>query len=173
MKKRFIYILAAFFTTVLSCKKTEIDSSQNVVVTPIPNDTTNVPNDSTTYEVIVQVNVSGIKEVKGLMNFALYNSGSTFNDPEKAFREYFIPVDSKPNMSFLFDDIPAGEYALALFHDENSNYKLDQNFLGIPQEGFGFSNNAMGTFGPPSYSEAKFQVAENGKTTLNIQLRFF
>ncbi|MCC5922556.1 MAG: DUF2141 domain-containing protein [Crocinitomicaceae bacterium] len=40
-------------------------------------------------------------------------------------------------------------------------------------EGFGFSNNAMGNSGPPNYSAAKFQVANNGKTTLNIQLRFF
>ena len=98
------------------------------MVTPIPNDTINIPNDSTTYEVLVQVNVSGIKEVKGLMNFALYNSSNTFNDPDKAFREYFITVTDQPNMSFLFDDIPAGEYALALFHDGKSNYELDQNF---------------------------------------------
>ena len=58
-------------------------------------------------------------------------------------------------MQIVFKDIPPGEYAISVIHDANSNGKLDKNFLGIPREGFGFSNDAMGSFGPPEYTEAK------------------
>lgn len=49
------------------------------------------------------------------MSFALYNSKSIFYDPELAFKEYFIDVNNMPSMSFRFENIPPGEYALAIF----------------------------------------------------------
>lgn len=55
-----------------------------------------------------------------------------------------------------FEDIPPGTYALAVIHDENMNGKLDTNVLGIPKEGYGFSNDARALFGAPSFSEASF-----------------
>ncbi len=55
-----------------------------------------------------------------------------------------------------FEDIPPGTYALAVIHDENMNGKLDTNWLGIPIEGYGFSNDAKGLFGAPSHSAARF-----------------
>ncbi len=56
----------------------------------------------------------------------------------------------------VFDDVTPGEYALAAFHDENANNDLDRNFLGIPSEGTGASNDAHNMFGPPSYDDARF-----------------
>jgi uncharacterized protein (DUF2141 family) len=53
-------------------------------------------------------------------------------------------------MSIFLDSLPAGEYVFAIFHDENNNKQIDQNFLGIPTEGLPFSNNELGNFGPPS-----------------------
>ncbi len=55
-----------------------------------------------------------------------------------------------------FEDILPGTYALAVIHDENMNGKLDTNWLGIPIEGYGFSNDAKGLFGAPSFSAARF-----------------
>jgi uncharacterized protein (DUF2141 family) len=55
-----------------------------------------------------------------------------------------------------FEDIPAGTYALAVVHDENMNGKLDTNWLGIPTEGYGFSNDAKGVLKAPSFSSASF-----------------
>jgi uncharacterized protein (DUF2141 family) len=121
----------------------------------------------------IEVTVTNIKNVKGIMSFALYNNNSSFNDPEQAFLEYFIPVTDKPSMTFRFDNIPPGEYALALFHDENSNNELDQNFLRIPQEGFGFSNNAMGNFGPPKYEDAKFLLKAGNFVKLTVNLTHY
>jgi uncharacterized protein (DUF2141 family) len=56
----------------------------------------------------------------------------------------------------IFENVPFGDYAVAVFHDENNNEEMDTNFLGIPSEAYGFSNGAEGTFGPPDFDEAKF-----------------
>ena len=55
-----------------------------------------------------------------------------------------------------FEDIPPGTYAMAVIHDENMNGKLDTNWLGIPTEGYGFSNDAQGVVSAPSFSAASF-----------------
>ena len=65
--------------------------------------------------------------------------------------------------------LPYGEYAVTLFIDFNGNQKLDKNFLGIPKEQYGFSNNVMGKMSPPTFDQAKFVIT--GATTQNIKLR--
>lgn len=65
--------------------------------------------------------------------------------------------------------LPYGEYAFTLFVDFNGNKKLDKNFLGIPKEQYGFSNNVMGKMSPPTFDQAKFVIT--GATTQNIKLR--
>ena len=65
--------------------------------------------------------------------------------------------------------LPYGEYAVTLFVDFNGNKKIDKNFLGIPKEQYGFSNNVMGRMSPPTFDQAKFAIA--GPTTQNIKLR--
>jgi uncharacterized protein (DUF2141 family) len=55
-----------------------------------------------------------------------------------------------------------GRYAVAGFHDENGNGKLDTNLLGIPTEGYGFSRDARGTLGPPSFGAAAFDLPDTG-----------
>ena len=54
--------------------------------------------------------------------------------------------------TIIFEDLKAGTYAIRCFHDENNNGELDTNFIGIPKEGFGFSNDAFGKFGPKKFS---------------------
>ena len=66
--------------------------------------------------------------------------------------------------------LPAGEYAIAVFHDENLNNKLDRHALGYPLEAYGFSNNARGKFGPPKYQAATFQLGEE-TVELTISLK--
>lgn len=70
-----------------------------------------------------------------------------------------------------FEDIPPGTYAIGAIHDENMNGRLDTNRLGMPTEGYGFSNDARGLFGPPSFSAASF--AYDGRVLdLTIRLRY-
>src|SRR5262245_43967145 len=63
---------------------------------------------------------------------------------------------SQGHASCEFSNIAPGRYAVSVFHDENSNGKLDTKFMGIPREGVGASNNATGHFGPPSFDAASF-----------------
>ena len=70
-----------------------------------------------------------------------------------------------------FENIPSDSYALVALHDENMNGKLDTNWLGIPKEGFGFSNDPKVSFSAPSFSDAAF--AYDGQTLdLTIKLRY-
>jgi len=65
---------------------------------------------------------------------------------------------------FVIKNLRPGKYAFKYFHDENKNENLDLNWIGIPKEGYGFSNNAKGTLGPPSFEKTIFVLMEN--TTL-------
>ena len=62
-------------------------------------------------------------------------------------------------LEFVFGGLPAGRFAVAVFHDENGNEELDTNLLGIPREGYAFSRNARGFAGPPSFDAAAVEVA--------------
>lgn len=72
----------------------------------------------------------------------------------------------------VFDGLPPGEYAVAVFHDENANNDLDRNFLGIPSEGTGASNDAHNMFGPPSYSDARFQLRNVPLQQIQVRIHY-
>jgi len=72
---------------------------------------------------------------------------------------------------YTFKDVPIGTYAIAIIHDTNSNGKLDKNFLGIPKEGYAFSNNVFGVLGlPPSFKDASFKLT--GNETIKIKMEY-
>ena len=70
---------------------------------------------------------------------------------------------------WTFKDLPAGKYAIKVFHDEDDDDELDTNFIGIPSEDYGFSNNAKGNFGPASWEDAMF-VFEAKSDTIEINV---
>ena len=72
--------------------------------------------------------------------------------------------------SIALGDLAPGRYALFAMHDANGNGDLDRNLFGIPTEGYGFSNGATGTIGPPSFDAAAIQVAPDGPTRIVIRL---
>jgi len=121
------------------------------------------------------INLSDQKKAGTLM-LAIYNNAEAFEVSvikEKrsevgVFKGLELYLEPKDSMR-LSIEIPDGEYAIAFFIDANGNKKLDKNFLGIPKEQFGFSNNAMGTLSAPSFEQAKFKVA--GNTVQNIKLK--
>lgn len=67
----------------------------------------------------------------------------------------------------VIDSLASGTYSIRFFHDENSNDKLDTNWLGLPTEGYGFSNNASALFGTPSIEDRLFKLRGN----LNMELQ--
>lgn len=112
----------------------------------------------------LHVIVKNIRNSTGQIGFCLFTSGDGFpNHPEKALTAIFIKV-SRDSTEYTFKDIPMRSYAISVFHDENSDKKVNSNFIGIPKEGIGVSNNAKGHFGPPKFDEAKFEFNRSGQT---------
>ena len=108
--------------------------------------------------------ISNFRSNRGSAAVALYNQEKAFpKSPEKAIRQSFFPINDKKTVA-VFENLAAGEYAVSVFHDENNNKKMDTNFLGIPKEGVGASNNARGHFGPPKYKDAKFSFSGSAQT---------
>lgn len=69
-------------------------------------------------------------------------------------------------------DVPPGEYAVAVYHDENDNGRLDRGVFGIPVEGTGASNDARGSFGPPSFASARFVYRGQGVGTVRVRVNY-
>ena len=89
---------------------------------------------------------------------------------EESVRDTTVKISD--NTCFVvFKDVKNGQYAIRYFHDENRDEELETNFLGIPKEGFGFSNDAMGKFGPKDFSEWLFEVS--GDTTIKMTTKYF
>jgi uncharacterized protein (DUF2141 family) len=108
---------------------------------------------------IIKITITDINaSKKGWLFAGLYNPGTFLKkDP---FRKFAAEVKGT-QMSFQFDSVPKGYYAVAAIQDINRNEKLDANNIGIPTEGFAFSNNAIGNFGPPVFIDCRFYF--NGK----------
>jgi uncharacterized protein (DUF2141 family) len=120
----------------------------------------------------VTVTISNLRSNKGHVLISLFKEGTGYPDsPEKAFRKEKLAITAN-KAQVIFSDLPAGNYAIAILHDENDDMKMNKTWVGLPKEGYGFSNNVMGTFGPPSYSKAKFNHATGQTTIQQIRARY-
>lgn len=115
----------------------------------------------------LSVEVQGVKSSIGNINIAIYNRSQGFLKFEEVFKADRISA-KEATTTFKIMDLPNGEYAVAIFHDENGNDKLDTNWLGIPKESVAFSNAKIKTFGPPSYRECAFNLNKD----LDIIMQF-
>ena len=117
----------------------------------------------------VEIRIEKLRSLRGVVQICLTGKADTFPDCAKDSRAITRTVPARNAASISFDGLPPGEYALALFHDENGNKKLD-TFLGIPREGYGFSRNPAVHFGPPRFQQARFEVS-GGIARLSIRLQ--
>lgn len=120
----------------------------------------------------LEIIIDNLKNQKGFIRISLFNKSSSEYFPsvtDKAYKIY--KFDIKKNKSkFILNNIPIGQYAVSVHHDEDGNNELNTNWFGMPKEGLGVSNNARGNFGPPEYSQAEFKHNKNNK--LNIKLYY-
>jgi uncharacterized protein (DUF2141 family) len=99
------------------------------------------------------VNVNGLKSDKGKCLLSLYSNKIGFTGSvDKAFKTDGSTI-SNGKATIVLKNIREGEYAISVDHDENGNGKMDTNFVGMPKEGVGVSNNAKSSFGPPSFED--------------------
>lgn len=104
------------------------------------------------------VTINGFPAVSGYAMVALFDSEAAYkSDEDRACYSQRIKL-TRTQVRLVFEDLDSGWYAMAIFHDANSNNVLDKNKMGIPKESYAFSNNVRGLFGPPSFDKAKFQI---------------
>jgi uncharacterized protein (DUF2141 family) len=111
------------------------------------------------------VNVNGITPVKGDLYLALHIRPQYFNIPDSAFMKAKVKIDASSE-TYVFENVPPGKYALAVYQDENLNGKLDANELGMPKEGYALSGKPGP--GKPKFDEAAFTVS--GNQTLDLTM---
>lgn len=108
----------------------------------------------------LRIHVDGFRNTKGNLGTIVFASPDGWpEDENKCLRHGPAPIDKSTRTATAEWQLPPGNYAVAAIHDENSNHKLDRNFLGIPKEGFGFANNPHVLFSAPPFQAAVVHVA--------------
>jgi uncharacterized protein (DUF2141 family) len=121
----------------------------------------------------IVLEVSTFRNLKGFLGCQLYATPESFPDKWQSqvnLRKH-VPVTG-PTTSCTFSDLAPGTYAAAVIHDENGNGTLDKNFLGIPTEAYGISNNHTHALSRPTWAESKFYVSADSTVTSKISLRY-
>lgn len=113
------------------------------------------------------IQIDDVKTNQGQIMLALYNSAESFL--KQPLRAELVLAQLNQNVIEV-KNLPAGEYAFAVFHDSNGNGKLDRNPVGMPIEDFAFSNQAQGNMGPPKFDAAKIQL-NDGASVVRVSLR--
>ena len=114
----------------------------------------------------LSITLQNITERSGKVMLSI-GGEAAFNDQGEPTAQAILEP-SQDEIVFMVDALPRGEYAVRVMHDVNGNGKLDTNIAGIPKEPYGFSNNARGNFGPPTFADAKFTI--NGDTAIAITM---
>lgn len=113
----------------------------------------------------IVVKVIAFRSSKGSIQLSLYDKKSERGFPSVDKRQSMrrVPVTNSSVTEVIFDNVPYGTYAIAGLHDENNSGDMDYNFVGLPKEGYCFSNDAKPVLAPPSFGKAKFNLNQKQK----------
>ena len=117
----------------------------------------------------LELSFSSLRSESGNLQISLYGEKDGFlSDPDRVLQGWVIPA----SQALLVVELPAaGVYALGILHDEDGDGEMDTNFIGMPREGMGASNNPKSRFGPPGWDDAKFSIGTETLTML-IELNY-
>ncbi len=113
------------------------------------------------------VKVSNFRSIKGVLEIGLYRVPSSFPKVGQTYRMVRVKVESS-DVTYTFTNLAADNYAVCVYHDENSNKVCDKNVIGIPTEGYGFSNNIRPRWSAPDFDECATHLVS--QKTFRIQL---
>ncbi len=120
----------------------------------------------------LNIRVDGLKNQKGKICLSIFSSSQGFpSNSKRALKAQCLKVTQTPQ-TVTFPNLKAGNYAVAIFHDANGDNNLNSNALGIPTEGFGFSQNPRIRTGAPKFGDSAVLVA-GSSTDIQIQLQYF
>lgn len=106
----------------------------------------------------LDLEITNIAEVAGSVRIAVYAGEENFLESGKETLERSWAVVQEGPMKIQLEELPFGVFSVAVYHDLNNNDELDTNFMGIPNEPYGFSNDARSKWGPPKFSDARFEL---------------
>lgn len=118
----------------------------------------------------INLTVTGLRNGNGNVRCGLYNSASAFPHAGQESRGVVARISGQ-QATCVFRDVPPGTYAIAFFHAEQNEARMQYGLFGKPTEGYGFSNNASGSFGPPSFSDAAFDY-RGGNRSMQAHVQY-
>ena len=119
----------------------------------------------------VQAVISNLENNKGVCRVCIFNNAASFNgEGGEPVQCVAAPVNSLQSKAD-FNNLPPGRYAIFVFHDANSNNRMDKNFVGVPKEGYGASRNKLPFAAAPNFNNNAFTITAGTTTTVNIRLR--
>jgi uncharacterized protein (DUF2141 family) len=119
----------------------------------------------------LMVRVTGFARLQGQLLVNVFVTSDGFpGDHDRALRTLQLPIDGDV-LTASFADVPAGPVAVSAFHDEDMDFALDSNLLGIPTERWGVSGGARGLLGPPEFTDCRLQLAPGQRLGVEIVVR--
>jgi len=119
----------------------------------------------------IKVEVTGFRNDKGQLRCSLWHGPDGFpRDESHVMKNVAAPIQNASGECVFSGPLPAGDYAVTLYHDENNNGKFDSNMIGYPLEGYGFSNNVVPQFKAPVFDECKFHYDGSGMKQIPIKM---
>lgn len=111
----------------------------------------------------VIVHIQGVRSDQGLVRIGVYGQDSAFPRSGRVAGQEIAA--HRGDVVVTFEDLAPGVYAIAIHHDEDGDGEFDTTLIGLPSEGYGFSNDAPVVFGPPDFDSAAIDVRDDGATT--------
>lgn len=121
----------------------------------------------------LKVIVEGLKSGNGAVVLTIFDKAHSNEfpvKPEVSIFQKYQALAGNGKAEILVPDLPDGDYAAFIYHDENSDQKINTNLIGIPTEGYAASQGATNKFGPPQFSDAKFAVSSGGNANQSISI---
>ena len=114
------------------------------------------------------ITVEGMDSNEGNLGILIFNNSKGWaEDRQAALKDISVPAQQGTQQVKV--ELPPGQYAIALIHDVNKNHKLDKNWLGIPKEQWGMSNNPHATIKAPPIEKAMFTLDGNKEVKIQLQ----
>lgn len=123
------------------------------------------PSPSSTFNLTVRI--TNLEHTRGVVEIGLYDKGDNWPTPGKTYK-MARPTISGNTATYVFKNLPNGDYAIASYHDENGDGCCNKNLIGVPTEAFAFSNNVRPFLSAPSFKACRFWVTEERGLTIKM-----
>lgn len=121
----------------------------------------------TTEKFDLKITVTNVKSQKGIVEIGLFNDQKSFLIKGKEYKTS-SKVVTDDSVVFILTDLPKDDYAVSIYHDVNSDKECNMNFLGIPKEPYGFSQNFKPKFSKPTFDDCKIELKQNQSIVIKL-----